>query len=114
MLVKNETVTVAAPAPHGDPSPASVPAMAAPAPDGWTLAEAVQWLDPPITTGKLGELVHVAELTPVTWRKPSPGSKGGRPAPVYSIQALIDLHADHIRWLVRKERPGECQPTSAG
>jgi hypothetical protein len=70
---------------------------------GWTLADAVTWLDPKPTVKQLELLVRANGIRPSGTRKPRPGSPGGRPAPVYPIDVLIDLHAANVRWIVEGE-----------
>ena len=71
--------------------------------DGWTIAEACDWLEPAISPDSLAGLVKANRIQPIAYRKPPPGSAGGRPAPVYPIQVLIDVHAANERWLVEAE-----------
>lgn len=71
--------------------------------EGWTIADAIRWLDPPITADRLALLIKAHKIKPTGHRRPPPGSTGGRPAPVYDPQTLIDLHADNLRWIVADE-----------
>lgn len=71
---------------------------------GWTLNDAATWLDPPISAETLGLLVRAARLNPIGNRRPPRGSNGGRPAAVYEIRELQELHAAFVPWLLRGER----------
>jgi hypothetical protein len=58
---------------------------------GWTIEEAAAILDPPLNPGQVRALVALAGLTPIGKRRS--GGRGGRPAAVYDVAALVDAHA---------------------
>jgi hypothetical protein len=68
--------------------------------DTWTLEEAAQLLDPPMSVEQLRHLVQAAGLQPAGARRTG---RRGRPAPTYSSTALLRAHAAIAPLLVRAE-----------
>lgn len=68
--------------------------------DAWTLDEAAQLLDPPMTVEQLRHLVQAARLRPVGTRRTG---RRGRPAPTYDSAALLRAHAGLAPLLVEAE-----------
>lgn len=58
---------------------------------GWTIDDAAALLDPAMTHAQVRALVTIAGLKPIGKRPP--GARGGRPAAVYDVEALIRGHA---------------------
>lgn len=58
--------------------------------DGWTLDDAAQLLDPPITPDELRALIVAARLQPTGIRRTG---RRGRPAPTYDPADLMRAHA---------------------
>lgn len=58
---------------------------------GWTIDDAAALLDPPMTALQVRALIAIAGLKPIGTRRS--GARGGRPAAMYDVAALIRAHA---------------------
>lgn len=67
--------------------------------DAWTLDEAAQLLDPPMTVEQVRALVVAAGIPSVGYRR----GRRGRPAKVYDAAMLVRAHAAIAPLLVRSE-----------
>lgn len=56
----------------------------------WSVADAVELLDPPMTRRQIRALITLADIRPVGTR--SAGRLGGRPAYVYDAHAIQRAH----------------------
>jgi len=74
----------------------------------WTIDEAVQWLDPPISRRQLADLIG-------TLRVQSRGTRPrpmGRPAYVYDSAEIMRLHSAVVEWLL-PERSSSARRTDS-
>lgn len=67
----------------------------------WTLDEAAQLLDPPITAEQLRHLVLAADIQPAGRRHTG---RPGRPLPTYDAETLMRAHAAIAPLLAAAER----------
>lgn len=61
--------------------------------DGWTIQEAAELLDPPMTADEVRALIIAARIQPIGRRRRAPGSAGGRPPHIYDPEMLLKAHA---------------------
>lgn len=59
--------------------------------NGWTIDDAAALLNPAMSAAQVRALVTIAGLEPIGKRRP--GARGGRPAAVYDMGALMRAHA---------------------
>lgn len=62
--------------------------------DGWTVVEAVESLDPPLTEDQLRSLIYRAGLVPIAIRR---NGRVGRPRCAYDPDAVLAVHASAMR-----------------
>ena len=65
----------------------------------WTLTEAADFLDPPVTAERLRDLVRILGIPPCGTAPLPPGQVTGRPPYVWPVQVIQDVHAANQRWL---------------
>src|SRR5262245_33989129 len=74
-------------------------------PDTWTLPEAADWLDPPITLWDLRAIINALGIKPVPQKGQRHGQGPGRPRDRYEVAEIIRLHNALLPWLTDTPTP---------